>query len=350
MARADEQGIAGVLLGCLELLALPAPVLVAGDATGRIAAALGGGTGAAEPGATVWLRRSSRPDVAAAPWPAAGPFASAIVRLPKARLELEMMLHAVASAVVPGGPIVLYGANDEGIRSAARPLAALLDAVTTVVTRGHARVLGARRPAHIARLRPSLAEWRTVVEIDTGLGPRPFAAYPGLFAHARLDAGTRLLLAHLPPLPRRGAILDFGCGMGVIAAAVRARRPELEIALVDTDAVALSAARENVPGGEVRAFPSVNDMRRHWPRAKLDLILSNPPLHDGKAEDHAALTSLMRDAPKLLVSGGLLQIVVQRRVNAAARLRSAFGAVTTVARQGAFEVLSASCSRPRGSS
>ena len=49
-------------------------------------------------------------------------------------------------------------------------------------------------------------------------------------------------------------------------------------------------------------------------RAPYEAILSNPPLHRGIAEDHALLEQLIADAPAHLAPGGVLQIVVQRRL------------------------------------
>ena len=61
-----------------------------------------------------------------------------------------------------------------------------------------------------------------------------------------------------------------------------------------------------------------------------DAILSNPPLHEGIAEDHAMLDRLVADAPSHLIPGGLLQIVVQRRVPRERRLAKHFASTETV--------------------
>ena len=51
-------------------------------------------------------------------WPPAGPFDVALLRLPKAKDEQEMAAHACLSVLAPGGRLIVYGGNDEGIRSA----------------------------------------------------------------------------------------------------------------------------------------------------------------------------------------------------------------------------------------
>jgi 16S rRNA (guanine1207-N2)-methyltransferase len=257
------------------------------------------------------------------------------VRLPKARAELDMTLHAVASVLAPGAPLWLYGANDEGIKSAAKPLSALFGPVSVVETRGHCRVLLVKRPADIGSLRPTLADWRQRVEFEIAGARAKFVTYPGLFAQGRLDAGTRILLQHLPELRPEPAVLDFGAGMGVVAAAVRARWPRVRLTLVDTDAVALAAAHENVPDAAyATGLGAVSP-------GSLDAILSNPPIHDGKQEDHGALETLIRRAPELLRRGGTIEIVVQRRVGAGQLIREVFGDCAVIAEDGVFQVLRA---------
>ena len=63
---------------------------------------------------------------------------------------LELYLHGAAGVLEPGSPIWLYGANDEGIRSAGKRLTSLFDDVTTIGTRRHCRIWLAyrsKRPA-----------------------------------------------------------------------------------------------------------------------------------------------------------------------------------------------------------
>ncbi|MFM9943072.1 MAG: methyltransferase [Hyphomicrobiaceae bacterium] len=328
MARPNEFDIAGVMIGALPRSQMPWPVLVANDATGHIEQHLS----SIPVRAITWHRRASG-TVKPTAWPPLGPFAAAIMRIPKARAEVEMTLHAVASVVSPGGLIWLYGANDEGIKSAAQPMAALLGEVTTVETRGHCRVISARRPVSISGLKPKLEVWLQTVEVDIGASVRSFATYPGLFALGRLDAGTKLLLDQLPKLEPGARVLDFGCGMGVIAAAVHMRDATAQLTLIDNDAVALQAARENVPEAAY-----ATNLATVAP-ASLDAILSNPPIHEGKVESYAALETLIKSAAKLLKRGGILQIVVQRRVGATEMLRAAFGTCTVVAEDGVFQVL-----------
>ena len=65
---------------------------------------------------------SRRGVVSPRPWPTGRGYTLAAVRLPRSKDELAMTLHAVASVLAPGGHLLLYGANDEGIKSIVRRL------------------------------------------------------------------------------------------------------------------------------------------------------------------------------------------------------------------------------------
>jgi 16S rRNA (guanine1207-N2)-methyltransferase len=282
---------------------------------------------------SLWNRRLAQ-GLPAAPWPASGPFDVALVRLPKARDEQAMTLHAALGALRAGARLVLYGGNDEGIRSASTMLKELAEGVETVAARGHGRVLAARRGASMQALRASLAAWRTLSRLEIAGAARDWVSYPGTFAAGRLDEGTALLVSDLPPLAADARVLDYGCGSGAIAAAALALRPRLTIDALDDDTLALEAARENVPQARLVLGARLADAGRQ----DYDAILSNPPLHAGIAEDHALLDRLLAEAPSHLAPGGLLQIVVQRRVPLERRLAQHFAKVEVATETGRYRV------------
>ncbi len=319
-----------VMLGLLDRATPGARPLVVEQASGALVAALAPQGCAAQ----VWLRNVGVGGEVRA-WPPAGPFSAAFVRLPKAKDALEFALHAAASVTAGGAPIFLFGANDEGIRSAASRLEAVTDGVQTLDTRRHCRVLMGVRRERIAGLKARLSDWRAIGEIEIGGVRRAWMSYPGLFAGGRLDDGTAMLLAHLPEMAAGARVLDFGCGTGVIGAAVLARQPQAVVDLVDADALAIEAVRENVPAG--RAM--IGDCLEVVGQERYDAILSNPPLHVGVAEDHAAMKHLIREAPSCLKAGGILQLVVQRRVKAVEPMRAAFGNADVLAEDGRYRVL-----------
>lgn len=284
---------------------------------------------------TRWNRRAGGSAPAASAETPAGPFDVALLRLPKVKAELEMAAHQTLARLRIGGHLIVYGGNDEGARTIAKRLAALDPEAVTLASEAHGRVVSLTRREGVA-IRGSLGDWRHVGTISIGGKARPWVSYPGLFADGTLDDATALLVANLPTLPTAARALDFGCGTGVASAAVLDRNPGAEVAALDIDTVALEAVRENVPSATRLIGANLDPAP-----VKLDLIVSNPPIHDGIAESLGVVQALIKRAPKLLRRGGRLLLVVQRRIPLQHDLAAAFKTVDIVADDGRFRVWSA---------
>lgn len=309
---------------------VPAEMLVVGDHRGRVEEAARAG------GAQVrtW-RRLARGGAEAVAWPGPGLVDGATVRLPSGKDALRMALHAVAARVRREGRAWVYGANDEGIRSATRVAAEVFRDVETARTQARCRVLRCTRPAD--GLRSELADWATACSAQVAGQALSWVSYPGVFAHGRVDEGSALLIEHLPTLEPGARVLDFGCGAGLLSLALLGRTPDLELTLLDIDAVAAAAARRNLPGAEVRVADGFALPRQ----ARFDAIVSNPPLHRGKARQHSALEQLVEGARKQLEPGGELRMVVPGNVRVHRLLEVAFADVQIAARTSRYRVWSA---------
>ena len=206
-----------------------------------------------------------------------------------------MALHAAASVLRAHGTIFVFGANDEGIQSAGKLLGSLFSGVETLGVGGRCRVLSAHWDGDPASLRGRAEDWRTEVSLDHPQLPSPWYSYPGVFAHGRLDPGTRLLLDSLPDLPAGSRTLDYGCGSGPVGFLALQKGTGVEVDLLDVDSVALLAAKENVPEGRIL----LRDGLPPPGEKKYGAILSNPPFHRGKAEEPDMIEEFIQGAPAL---------------------------------------------------
>jgi 16S rRNA (guanine1207-N2)-methyltransferase len=324
-----NRAAAGLLIQHLSGLELSGPVLVIEDPLPDVVSAM------RSAGLEVvgWNRRTVDGRGGDA-WPPSGPFAVAAVRLPRGKDELSMSLHAAASVLQPGGSILVYGAKDEGIQAALVPFGDIFTETDTVAIGSRCRVLKGVRGAEVSGLRGSLDGWRNREPLDYPGLPAEWISYPGIFAHGRLDEGTRLLLDALPPLSPGARILDYGCGSGVVGYVAWSRGEEVVVEMLDVDAVALEAARENLPRGRIHLHEGL-------PSAEVgpfDAIFSNPPFHRGKAEDPEMIVSLVRGAPALLRRKGSLVFVAQRRLPLVGALHRSFRDVAVLAEDSTYRV------------
>ena len=270
----------------------------------------------------------------ASPWPAGGSYAGATLRLPKAKEELEMAVHAAAAFLRPGAPLWVYGANDEGAGSAEGRVGQVMRSATTIATGGRCRVLEATRPEEVPGLLGTLDEWEQTTPLDIDHLPATWISYPGVFAHGRVDAGTRALIETIPSLPPNARVLDFACGSGLLGAYVSARDPLVSVDFLDADAIALEAARANVPG----ACTILSDGLSGLGDQRYDLIVGNPPYHEGKSETGRVLEELVTGAPAHLTKKGTLLFVTQRRLPVEGHLQAAFGTVQAILDEGPYRV------------
>jgi 16S rRNA (guanine1207-N2)-methyltransferase len=113
-----------------------------------------------------------------------------------------------------------------------------------------------------------------------------------------------------------------------------ARGKDVRAYLLDVDAVALEAARENVP----EACFILHDGLPPVESGPYEAILSNPPFHRGKAEDPGMIVSLISGAGALLSKDGRLLFVAQKRLALKKELSRHFRRVEVLADHKTFRV------------
>lgn len=246
-----------------------------------------------------------------------------------------MDLHAAATVLAPGGALILYGAKDEGIGSSLRRMEGLFRDVDTVATGGRCRLVMGIRKEDLPDLEGSHQAWRETMDLDHPDLPGSWVSYPGVFAHGRLDPATRLLLDSLPSIPEGSRVLDYGSGSGPLAGGIRSRASGVELHLLDVDALALEAARENVSGATLHLRDGLPAPGHGAP---FDWIVTNPPFHRGKTEEPGMILELIRGVPSVLKPEGSLVLVAQRRLKLESTLGAHFQVVRMLAEDGAFRV------------
>jgi len=338
MAADRDQAAAVVAAEELLGLGVRGRLLVVDEPTGRVVGALRSG----DVEVTPWLTRAWGGEASRAE-PIEGTWEGAVVRLSRERARLQVLLHLVAARLPEGAPVWVVGANDEGIRSTAKCLQPLFEEVRTVATRRHCRLLTGLRTSAPARGRLADHFLRRELVLPGVEGPTSVVSLPGAFARGGLDPATRLLLTAVADLALEGPALDFATGLGLVALGVARRRASvdavpLDWTLCDVDTWSLAAAQQNLPRARVAAGSG-------WQAVaagdRFGVILSNPPLHRGVAQDTTLLDALVAEAPARLRPGGSLVIVSQRTAGVGRRMQAAFGGARVVGEDRSFCVWAA---------
>jgi len=254
-----------------------------------------------------------------------------MVYAPPGVLERRYTLALALRALKPGGRLDVMAPKDKGGSRLKKELAAFGVEVGESAKAHHRRCVVIRPEtldgldeaieAGAPRLVPGLEAW----------------SQPGVFAWDRLDAGTMALAQTLPPM--KGAGIDLGCGYGALATVVLRAPAVTALRLVDLDRRAVEAARKNVT--DPRASFEWADVRTLEDTGELNFVVSNPPFHDGGAEDKRLGQAFIRKAAGLLKKGGGLWLVANRHLPYEAELNDAFKRVTMVADAGGYKVFEA---------
>lgn len=166
-------------------------------------------------------------------------------------------------------------------------------------------------------------------------------ALPGAFAGARLDLGTRALLAALDTAALPGGVaVDLGCGTGLLAATLARSRPDVEVIATDTSRIAVGSALATAAANGLADRVTVlrDDNGSTIAAGSVDVVLCNPPFHSDGAVTDLVARRMIRAAGRLLRPGGELWTVFNSHLAHPAELRRSVGPTTVVARDRRFTV------------
>ncbi|MDH2924157.1 16S rRNA m(2)G 1207 methyltransferase [Nicoletella semolina] len=166
-------------------------------------------------------------------------------------------------------------------------------------------------------------------------------ALPAVFSSNELDNGSRLLLSTFEQNTLlKGNVLDLGCGAGVLGLCLKQQFPHIQLTMSDIHAMAIASSQrsltENQLDGTVIASDVFSDIQ-----GKFDLIVSNPPFHDGIDTSYQAVKLLIEQAKKYLNKGGELRLVANSFLPYPELLDKAFGSHKVLAKSTKFKVYSA---------
>ena len=271
-------------------------------------------------------------------------FSLVMILPPRQRDEARALFARAARHVEAGGVVIAAMANDEGARSGEADFRRLFGAAQ-VISKHHCRVFwNTFDPAAIDSA--LLAQW-TAQDTPRAIGDGRFVSRPGLFAWNRIDPASALLAAHLPR-DLRGRVADLGAGYGYLACEVLQRCTEVEaIDLYEAEARALEPARINIDKALAQLDRPV-EVSIHWHDVscglphRYDAIISNPPFHQGRADQPELGQSFIAVAATALKPDGNLWLVANRHLPYEQTLGARFNNVKTVIMKDGFKVFHAS--------
>lgn len=159
----------------------------------------------------------------------------------------------------------------------------------------------------------------------------------GIFSFRRLDKGTEVLLQYCE-LPDAGRVLDLGCGYGVVACAVKMRKPECEVLASDVNERSLKLTRMNAKHLNLDIKVMKSNLFDNI--ETVDVVLVNPPYVAGRK----LIFKLIEQAQTKLSPNGNLQLVARHQKGGKMleqKMQEVFGNVETIGKKAGFRVYKA---------
>lgn len=254
-----------------------------------------------------------------------------LMQLPRSLAELtEIAEHIAAHAAAD--VVVLAGGRDKHMTPAMNDvLRKSFETVTAGRGRQKARVLTATGAVASGMTYPVS---KRIADVDMTV-----VAHGAVFAGAGLDIGTRFLLEYIPKmLPRARTAVDLGCGTGILATELARTRPELEVIATDRSAAAIASASATAAANGTRISVIADDAMSTFDSESVDLVVCNPPFHEGAAVHTGAASKLFAAAGRVLRPGGQMWTVYNTHLNYRRELADAVGSTDLMGRNGKFTV------------
>jgi 16S rRNA (guanine1207-N2)-methyltransferase len=282
-----------------------------------------------------------------------------LMHLPKSQLMLEFQLGRLAACLAPGTELAAGGMTRDVHNATSAAFEAAIGPARTSLAAHKARLVHAKlSPEAAARARTASApggagtgpRWQLVAE--AGLPALELAHHAGVYGASagRPDQGSLLLLRCLATAPwlaeacagNRFAIVDCGCGDGLLALAAARLFPATRLVCADESFIAVASARAGFAraGLEERTRFLWTDCLEGLPSASAGLVLCNPPFHQGQGQTLAIAKRMFAEARRCLVPGGLLLAVANRHLGHHRTLEIWFQDLRVEADDGRFVVIS----------
>ncbi|TBR38933.1 MULTISPECIES: class I SAM-dependent methyltransferase [Dyella] len=269
-------------------------------------------------------------------------FSMTLVLPPRQRNEARAVLARAVEHARDAGVVLVCVPNAEGAKSAQSDLEQLAGPVASV-SKHKCRIFWAR-PVTERIDAAMLRAWSDDDEVR-----RNAAGYwsrPGLFAWDRVDLASALLAGSLPG-DLRGRFADIGAGYGYLSTQVLAQCAGVEsIDLYEAEARAIEPARRNM-ADTVQAMGRTVPSEVFWHdvtvglKGRYDVIVSNPPFHQGREDLPSLGRAFIHAAAQALVPEGRFWMVANRHLPYEATLAERFNDVRTVVTQEGFKVMEA---------
>lgn len=263
-------------------------------------------------------------------------------RVSKEKPLVHYLLNQAWRCLKIGGELYLSGFKNDGTKTYIEKIAKLMQCDKT--TRKDGQIYSARLIKNAkfdASIQLDSCDYTSLRPIaqDSGL---QLVSKPGLFGWNKIDAGSALLIEQLEQVlagrPAPVSCLDLGCGYGYLTIAAAKSIAIKHWLLTDNNSAAVTVASENLQRngltGSVIAADAGSGIQ-----GKVDLLLCNPPFHQGFSVDGDLTDKFLASASRSLAPQGVALFVVNQFIPLERKAAPLFRQINTLVDNGSFKVI-----------
>lgn len=224
-----------------------------------------------------------------------------VYRISKEKMLTHHVINQALRHLHADGEFLMIGEKTDGIKSITKQAADVYEQAVT------ARKFGNAYLGRFSRPTPAMLEQKmlpTASYTELRLIKNPLLDYyskPGVFGWEKVDKGSQLLVSCLPDVVRymKGveSVLDLGCGWGYLMLSTRQMDIELRVA-TDNNVPALDAASRNFAEAGLNVQCVLDDCGAQT-KQRFDLILCNPPFHQGFQVSDSLTDKFLKNAARM---------------------------------------------------
>lgn len=262
------------------------------------------------------------------------------LRVPKEKAIVHHLINEAGRILKEGGQLHICGHKQEGTK--------------TYIDKAKKYLLGDTESSKDGQ------NFYAIIEKDDELGKRlddkdyatlrpvakvpdhEYLTKPGVFGWDKVDQGSAYLIENLADFTKLlnkspESVLDLGCGYGYLS--IQAHLAGFKnIVATDNNAGAVLACDANFKAfgidGEVITADCANNIQQ-----KFDLILCNPPFHQGFAVEGGMTEHFVNNIRHRLAPGGVAALVVNQFVPLESKAKGKFRKLVEVTRNKSFKLI-----------
>lgn len=271
---------------------------------------------------------------------------SIFYRISKEKPLVHHLLNQAWRCLKPGGQIYLAGYKNEGIKTYVEKLAKIFGDSQKAIKEGALYTAQLTKQSIYSKADCLDDQDFSNLRLMLDNNSQEFFSKPGLFGWNKVDLGSELLVNHLDKLPLTQIAphncLDLGCGYGYITLAASKNSHCNSVkswTMTDNNAAAMIAAKKNLLSSELNGKVIPDDCAASI-NETFDLILCNPPFHQGFNPDADLTEKFVRETKRLLSNKGIAFFVVNQFVSLETKANSYFSHVKTLHKEAGFKLIS----------